>query len=202
MEQLNIVSILYIAFRLAPFIIVSFFSLASLINQDLKGLIYLVGLLLATAISIVSGNTFANFEPSHSNTTLYEETTKTCNLLTLTKTGPLSKLPLSQVVFSYTFGYLAYIIVKYKLVSQNIPTLFIFPALILADGFWMSSNLCAPPMAVIVAAIIGGCVGVSWSAIIDSMKMSRYQYFNGLSTKETCSLPAKQKFRCTKSSSA
>lgn len=196
MEQLNVVSILYIAFRLAPFIIVSFFSLASLINQDLKGLIYLVGLLLATAISIVAGNTFTLFEPPNSNTTLYDETTKTCNLLTLTKAGPLSRLPLSQVVFSYTFGYLAYIIVKYKLVSQNIPTLFIFPALILADWFWMTSNWCASPMAVIIAAIIGGCVGVGWSAIIDSMKMSRYQYFNGLSTKETCSIPAKQKFRC------
>lgn len=197
MAELDLLSILYIAFRLAPFILVSFFSLASIINQDLKGLIYLVGLLMATASAIVLGNTFSFTTPSQVGT-LYEQTTNTCNILTLTTAGPLSKLPLSQVVFAYTFGYLAYIIGKYKLASQNIPTLIIFPALIIADWVWMTTNGCAPAMAVLLATIVGGGIGAGWSALIDSMKLSKYQYFNGLSTKETCSLAAKQSFRCRK----
>jgi len=197
MAELNLTSILYIAFRLAPFIIVSFFSLASIINQDLKGLIYLVGLLIASASAILVGNTFDLSMPVGTST-LYEDTTKTCNLLTLTKAGPLSNLPLSQVVFAYTFGYLTYIIGKYKLVSQNIPTLILFPLLIIADWIWMSSNQCASVMAVLMATIIGGGVGAAWSALIDFMKLSKYQYFSGLSTKETCSLAAKQSFKCRK----
>lgn len=197
MAELNLISILYIAFRLAPFIVVSFFSLASIINQDLKGLIYLVGLLIASASAIILGNTF-QFPVSEGMNTLYEDTTKTCNLLTLTKAGPLSNLPLSQVVFAYTFGYLVYIIGKYKLVSQNIPTLIVFPLLIVADWIWMTQNKCAHVMSVLLATIVGGGVGVAWSSIIDSMKLSKYQYFNGLSTKETCTIAAKQTFRCRK----
>lgn len=197
MAELNLISILYIAFRLAPFIIVSFFSLASIINQDLKGLIYLVGLLIASASAIILGNTF-QFPVAEGMNTLYEDTTKTCNLLTLTKSGPISNLPLSQVVFAYTFGYLVYIIGKYKLVSQNIPTLVVFPLLIVADWIWITQNKCASVMSVLLATIVGGGVGAAWSAIIDSMKLSKYQYFNGLSTKETCTIAAKQTFRCRK----
>jgi hypothetical protein len=197
MAELDITSILYISFRLAPFILVSFFSLASIINQDIKGVIYLVGLLVSTAIAIIFGNTFNFAIIPNSPNTLYDETTRTCNLLTLTKEGPLSKLPLSQVVFSYTFGYLMYVIGKYKLVTQNIPTLIIFPALILADWIWMSYNNCATVMSLLMATIVGGSIGAGWSALIDSMKLTKYQYFSGLSTKETCSLAKKQSFKCT-----
>ena len=42
----NIINILYMFFRLAPFIIVSYFTLQSIFNQDLKGVIYLIGLLV------------------------------------------------------------------------------------------------------------------------------------------------------------
>jgi len=200
MAELDITSILYISFRLAPFILVSFFSLASIINQDIKGLIYLIGLLIASAVAIIFGNTFDFAITPSSPNTLYDDTTRTCNLLTLTKTGPLSKLPLSQVVFSYTFGYLMYIIGKYKLASQNIPTIIIFPLLILFDWLWMTNNNCASSMAVFLAMIVGGSVGAGWSALIDSLKLSKYQYFSGLSTKETCSLAANQSFKCRKSS--
>ena len=54
--QLNIVSLIYLFFRLAPFIIVSYFALQSLFNQDLKGVIYLVGLLIASVVTILVGN--------------------------------------------------------------------------------------------------------------------------------------------------
>ena len=37
--ELNIATIIYLFFRLAPFIIVCFFSLQSIFNQDLKGLV-------------------------------------------------------------------------------------------------------------------------------------------------------------------
>ena len=40
----NIINILYMFFRLAPFIIVSYFTLQSIFNQDLKGVIYLIGI--------------------------------------------------------------------------------------------------------------------------------------------------------------
>jgi hypothetical protein len=198
MNDLNIVSILYIAYRLAPFILVSFFSLSSIFNQDFKGLIYLSGLLMACFLCVVIGNSARSiFENDGSGTDeLYENTTQVCNLLTLSKTGPLSNLPLGQAVFAYTFGYLLYIIVKYKLVNQNIPTLVIFPILISADFAWNAYNRCAKPFSVLAALIIASLFGVGWSAFIDSTKLTKLQYFNGLSNKESCSVPSKQTFKC------
>jgi hypothetical protein len=197
MNDLNIVSIFYITFRLAPFILVSFFSLSSILNQDLKGLIYLCGLLLACFVCMMIGNSMSStFENGSTTADMYEETTRVCNLLTLSKSGPISNLPLSQAVFSYTFGYLMYIIIKYKLVNQNLPTLFIFPTLIASDLLWNSYNKCANPYSLFASMVIGGSIGVGWSAVIDSTKLTKLQYFNGLSNKESCSVPAKQSFKC------
>ena len=51
--ELNLVTLIYLFFRLAPFISVCYFSLGSIFNQDIKGLIYLVGLLVALFSGIV-----------------------------------------------------------------------------------------------------------------------------------------------------
>lgn len=198
MAELNLVNILYISFRLAPFILVCFFSLSSILNQDFKGLIYLAGLLMTCGIVIMFGNVMG------SQTSIFESGSNAiCNTITLSGSGPLSTLPLSQTVFGYTFFYLLYIILQYtlgpvnnNLVNQNIPTLVIFPLLIVTDFIWNLSNKCASFYAVLASLIIGSGCGVLWSYIIDSTGMTNLQYFNGLSNQETCSQPTAQTFKC------
>ena len=198
MNALNIGSLLYISFRLAPFILVSYFTLSSLFNQDFKGLIYIAGLLITSFLAILIGNQFPNMFESvgYSADNTYENMTKVCNLMTISKSGPLSNLPLSMVVFSYTFGYLLVPIVKYKLETQNIPTLVIFPIIILADMIWQILNSCSTTAGVLVGMIVSGLAGVGWSFFIDSTKVTSLQYFNGISNKESCSVPSKQYFKC------
>jgi hypothetical protein len=190
MAELNVVSILYLSFRLAPFILVSFFSLSSIFNQDFKGLIYLAGLLIACFATILMGNLGA------SNDISSDSEGQICNLITLSSEGPISKFPLSQTVFGYTFFYLVYIIVKYKLVKQNIPTLVIFPIIIIADFIWNSMHKCASFVTIIGALAIGSAFGFGWSYIIDSTQMVNLQLFNGLSNKESCTRPTEKTFRC------
>lgn len=196
--QINIFSILYISFRLAPFILVCFFSISSIFNQDLKGLFYLCGLLIASFFAIIIGNSFkSTFETNNdSEDKLYNNVTKTCNILTLTESGPLSLIPLSLIVFLYTFAYIGTIIVKYNLVTQNIPIFIIFPLLIFADIYWIFINDCFKPAAIFVALILGTGIGIGWAFAIDRLKITKLQYFNGLSNKEFCSIPSKQTFKC------
>ena len=188
---LNIKYIIYTAFRLSPFILVSFFTLSSVLNQDLKGLIYLAGLLFACFICVLMNNIqmISHIIPS--------EMEPICNSLTLSETGRLSNIPLSMVVFAYTFGYLLFIIVSYGLASQNIPTLIIFPVLIIAEGIWNTVYKCVSPMAIIAGLVIGGLWGVIWSLIIKRTGAINIQYFNGVSNAQSCSRPSKQKFKCT-----
>ena len=192
--MLNLTNIFYTAYRLFPFILVSFFTLSSLLNQDLKGIIYLAGLLIACFLSSVVGN--SNVFDTTFNTT-GNDYSKICNALVLGQDSPFSKLPLSMTVFSYTFFYLIFVIAKYKLANQNVMSIILFIVLIIADWVWNTTFQCNSHERLFAALIIGCGVGLGWGAIIDSTKQVELQYFNGISNKNVCKVSAKQKFRCT-----
>lgn len=188
--ELNIINLVYLFFRLAPFIIVSYFTLQSVFNQDLKGLIYLVGLLFASIATVIIGNIL----PDEVNNDVARDIK--CNTLTLGATGPISKLPLSQTVFGYTLAYLSYFIGTNNLQTQNIPTFVIFPLIIIADMFWNIMNTCSSTIYLITALIIGGLIGALWAMIIDSTKMANLTYFSGISNTDVCSKPTRNLYRC------
>jgi len=188
--ELNLTNIFYTAYRLAPFILVSFFTLSSILNQDLKGIIYLAGLLIACFFSVIVGK--ANVFDKESGVTI----PTICNAFALTNEGPFSRLPLSMTIFTYTFGYLLYIIGLYGLAKDNITTIILFSLLIISEWIWNIFFTCNSHIRLIGAFLVGSIIGVSWSAIIASTKQVNLQYFNGISNKEVCSLNKNVKFRC------
>lgn len=201
--ELNLVTLFYLFFRLAPFIIVCFFSLQSVFNQDFKGVIYLVGLIFACFFTTIVGNIPGIGMLSFNfNEELPVYAKSVCQVLTLGDGHPLSNIPLSQTVLSYTFIYLVYVIAKYGLVMQNIPTLVIFPALIIGDMVWNSMNGCSNFALLFLSTILGGGVGALWAYIIDNTGMVDLQLFNGISSQNVCSRPSKQVLRCRLSPSA
>jgi hypothetical protein len=187
--DLNIINLIYLFFRLSPFIIVSYFALQSIFNQDFKGLIYLVGLLLASVTAIIVGNVIPKQDIPALNAAK-------CNMLTLGASEPLSRLPLSQTVFGYTLAYLSYFIGVNNLQSQNIATFVIFPIIVIADFIWSTSNGCASPEYLLTALIIGGIIGVLWAMIIDSTKIADFTYFSGINNKDVCTKPSRSMYRC------
>jgi hypothetical protein len=187
--ELNIVSFTYLFLRLAPFVLVSFFALASIFNQDFKGLIYLVGLLLACFINIVVGNIIPIPLPDG-------EKPPICNMISLGQNGDISILPLGQAVFGYTFAYLLYTILVYKFVNQNIPTLVFFPLLIVFDGLWNIKNSCYTFPQLLASLVIASMVGFFWSYLIDQTNSKSLQYFAGVNNKEVCRKPSAQTFKC------
>jgi hypothetical protein len=189
--ELNLVALLYLFFRLAPFIIVCYFSLSSLFNQDIKGLIYLVGLLLACFIAFLIGNSVESIGMMNSNME------PICNLITMGKDGSFSKVPLGLTIMTFTFIYLVYIIVKNSVVNSNIPTLIFFPLLIVSDFVWNLRNNCYQPLAIAIAIVIGAICGWFWAAIISSLKSPNLLFLNIGSDKAVCSRPSKQLFKCT-----
>ena len=192
--DLNIISILYLFFRLAPFIIVSYFGLQSIFNQDLKGVVFLVGLLIVSVITIIIGNILPMQNTDKGTLSTYAKAI--CNQLTIGSDGPVSKLPLSQTVFGYTLAYLSYFISINNLQSQNIPTFIIFPLLIVADIIWNMKNGCSTGIMLITSLILGGIFGTLWGMIIESTQMTGLAYFSGISNKDVCNRPTKSLYRC------
>jgi hypothetical protein len=198
--ELNIVTLLYLFFRLAPFIIVCYFALSSLFNQDMKGLIYLVGLLFACFVTFLLGNTLPlsfTFGESDALPDVRKTVAPVCNLITIGKDGSFSRLPLGIATLSYTFFYLLFVIVKYKLELNNIPTLIFFPILILADFIWNIMNDCYTAFGVILSLFAGGLMGLAWSSIIIRLNQPNLLFLNVGSSQSVCQRPSKQLFKCT-----
>lgn len=213
---INITNISYLAFRLAPFIIVCFFILQSLLNWDLKGVIYLAGLLFSTVIIIMlKGPLESLITPSNDNTIPDAK----CSTITLGDNGSiLSSIPLSIATYSYTFFYMLIFIFNLgnesskgilggKLSTlnlsaafrQNIPTMILFPMLIILEVVWQLINKCTsqPIFFITAAIIIGGTVGVFWGIIITSLNNNDLMYLSK-SGVETCSRPQTTYFSCKK----
>jgi len=192
--ELNLISILYLFFRLAPFIIVSYFGLQSIFNQDLKGVIFLIGLLVTSVITVIVGNILPM--QTKNDGVMSEFARKICNQLTIGSNGPVSKLPLSQTVFGYTLAYLSYFIGINNLTSQNVPTFIIFPLLIVADIIWNTTHGCSTNILLLTSLIIGGILGTLWGMIIEATNVPGLAYFSGISNKDVCSRPTKSLYRC------
>ena len=186
--ELNIITFGYLFFRLAPFILVCFFTLASFFNQDFKGLIYLIGLIFACFSAMMIGNSLSIDPPDNTN--------ELCNLITIGDTPAYSKLPLGQCIFGYTFAYLMFIILKHKLVLQNLPTVIFFPFIMSIDILWNMSNNCYKLSQLLISLIIGGLFGLLWAYVINKTKMTNLQYFNQISGKQACTRPSKSTFKC------
>jgi hypothetical protein len=188
--EINIVSLLILFFRLAPFILVCFFVIASIFNQDLKGLVYLVGLIFAIFLNLMIENSgWVN-----SIGILNRDEAKCSNITFHFANATI--LPFSQTVLGYTFAYLLWVIVSMKIVEQNIVTIIFFSLLMFSDIIWNAYNGCFSMAASIISIIIGGGMGTLWGFVIDQSHNTELQYFVGYSNNEICSKPSKSTFRC------
>ena len=186
--ELNLNSILYLFFRLAPFLIVCLFTLGSIINSEIKGFVYLVGLIFSCVMSVLAVSSLG--EQSESNKA------PVCSSFTIN--GIISdQTPISLVIYTFTFFYLVFPIGKYNLAIDNIAVLIFFPLLILAEAYWNISKNCFSVSNSFLAVIIGGGLGTAWSAIIDATKLKGLQYYNVGTNRERCSRPSNQRFVCT-----
>lgn len=200
--KFNIVNLLYLFFRLAPMIIVTFFSLQFVFNYDFISIIYLIGLIFACITNIAIGNVFygAFFRNRYAQTeTRKKEMSPMCKVFELTPDGPLSNIPLGQTVLSYSLFFLLLIIIRNdikpldvtksnvdkpmplipkggQIYRDNIPLFVILPSLILGDMYWNIKYGCDTFPTLCVSLAIGGLIGLMWSSFIEKTFNSRYTY--------------------------
>jgi len=191
---LNVENIIYLFFRLFPIILPTYFILSSVFSMDVKGVIYLAGLMFAVILAILSDGSIPSVPAN--------EQTYYCTTITLSNNQPISKnIPLSQVVYIYTFFYLVYIIWTYDLWIQNVITIILFGVLVLADIFWnIFVGKCNTVMGLFTAIIIGGGTGLLWAHLINESGSVNLQYFNGMSNRTVCMRPSQQYYQCSDTS--
>ena len=190
--EINFQNIGLLFFRLAPFIIVCFFTLGSLLNQDLRGFIYLVGLIVSFAIDFLLSSASSSMDDKIGS--LIEPNENHCIKYSFMGTRIENVLGLNAL--AYTFGYLFWSMYRQKYIQYNIATIVLLPALIIAHI--ISTLMCSGRVAgVAFSLVIGVGMGILWAYMLQRSKRRDLLYFfGGQSSKEICSAPSKQHFRC------
>ena len=217
---MELIGFIYLFFRLAPFILVCYFTLSSIFNADFKGIIYLVGLISACFITLMIGQFF-------SSQTV--EIPAECNSITLNGLMGWSKLPFSPTILGFTFFYILWWIISpagikkdeltTSLVAYNLPIIVFFPIIIIADllinyqlkcypmdqpvenaglftrvlNLFYNSNLLRP----FYSLAIGIGSGIGYAELIKSTGSADLQWFSSSIGNEVCNRPAKSTFRCS-----
>jgi len=189
----NLITYSYLFLRLAPFIIVSFFTILSIFNQDFKGIIYLVGLIFSCFSSMLIYNSLTFLFPV--NEDVHEHVL--CNVMSFNNDETSSSIPIGQNILGYSFAYLMYFILSEKIVQYNIPIIVMFPIFILFDGLWNFNYNCFNPLQLILSLGLGVLFGVIWGALIYSLNIADLWYFGNSTNTPVCSRPSKQTFKCS-----
>ena len=178
--ELNIKTFLYIFLHLCPLILVCFFTISSIIDNDLKGMVYLVGLIFSIAVIIFGGN-LTSYLPEwlmlHEN----PNNDTLCKVLSF-GTGELSNLSIGQMIIGFSFFYLltTMLLGEDNLVSSNWPTITFFSLLMSAEllvntninnmwsNVWSNNKKLLISVLVAVVGIVMLCVHY-WEYILDNL---------------------------------
>ena len=216
---LNITELPYLIFRLGPIIVVSFFVFQSLLLWDLKGVIYIAGLLLTCLLTLLANAGLNIILPI----TEQNEKNPKCRTITIGDNGEyISNIPLNLTVYSFTFFYLLIFIFNLansdssegilnsskitqktinSAIQQNIPVMIIFPVFILIELYWIGINNCISDdiknyiVYAFSGIIIGGTGGILWAVLITSLKIKTLQYIVSKDV-DVCSRPVSTRFKC------
>lgn len=168
---------------IAPFLLAFSMIMISVINTNVKGLIYLSGLLLLFILVYLFQHTIGQTPV---------ELNKFCNLFSISSYSIPS---FNSALYLYTIIYVLLPMVTNEMV--NFPLIIVFLTLYVLDSIIKIRNKCTPVIGIVMGSIIGAFFGVIWFLMIRSTGQKGLLYYDDLiSSKVACSRPTKQKFKC------
>jgi len=172
---------------LSSFFLAFFMLLISLFNQNVKGFIYLGGVLLGSFIWKLFNGFFTNHLDSH-----------------ISKSPICSLTPFISGYVSYNSYFICftmiYVFLPIFITNQtNWGLVIFFLSLFVSDAYYSVISGCYKDgWGPALGAIIGILCGIMWFELFYQSELSELLYFNDLnSNKESCSRPQKQNFKCS-----
>ena len=166
---------------IAPFFIVLLLVTISIINSDLKGLVYLGGVVFLFTIAYM----FQSSVP-------FNRTDTTCAIWNL---GPFKYPSFISALYTYTITYLFFPMVSNGV--YNFPLLIILLIIYVSDIIIRCLKMaCSNAINVIFGSVLGIVFACTFIVLLNNYPTLLY-YNDLLSSKVACSVPSKQKFKCS-----
>jgi len=172
---------------IAPTLLIFFLFLSSLFNQNLKGLVYIAGILLSSTLNII----FMNIIGSEVD----DNASFSCNLFDIPHVSQYNSPYPSTVIIAFTIAYLA-LPMKYNKQINYVVLIFLL-CLLGIDILTKVQNKCTTYPGTVLGAMVGFLLGTIWYVLFKSLGYSSLLYFDELrSDNVQCSMPTKQTFKC------
>ena len=166
---------------ISPYVLLGFFLLLSLFNTNIKGIVFLIGVVIMIFFSSFVSENMRGYESS------------VCNVFG--GIGFLGKaLPLSLLVYGFTFMYLLFPMVQNRM--MNYPVLFSLLLLISSDISIKLNLKCVNMTGIFVALSIATVSGILWYILIQNIAPYLLYHVDYISDKQVCSMPSQQHFKC------
>jgi hypothetical protein len=185
---LTLTNILQFFSFIAPTLLIFFLFMSSLFNQNLKGLVYIAGVLIASFVNII----FMNIIGSERS----EDESFSCSLFDIPGVSRFNSPYPTTLIIAFTIAYLT-LPMKYNNQMNYMVLLFLL-CLLGIDMLTKVQNKCTTYPGSVLGALVGFILGIIWYIFFHAMGYDSLLYFDELrSDNVVCSRPSKQTFRCS-----
>jgi hypothetical protein len=187
--QLTFSNIVQLFSIFAPLFLGTFLVLVSVFNQNIKGLIYLGGVLIASVINYIVSMTIGS-EPVPGEGSI-------CNLVEF----PL--IPNRYNVPNYNSMFIAftlmYLLLPMLTNSQvNLWIIGTIVSIFAIDAYVKLQYSCTVPRGITIGGIVGAALGTLWYFLFKFTDMQSLLFFNDLTSNNVvCNRPKNQTFKCS-----
>lgn len=173
---------------ISPFLLGFFIFMSSLFNLNIKGIIYLGGILIAALINAFLMGTIKEQLP--------DPTSIACGLVNTDYWKFYGTPSPSGVFISFTIAYL--VLPLYYNDQMNYVLLISLLALLFIDIIAKTYNGCTSYIGAALGCLVGFILGAAWYSLFKAAGYESLVYFNEMnSNKVMCSRPSKQTFKCS-----
>lgn len=186
--QLSFSNMIQLVSALAPLLVGSFFIMLSLLNQNVKGIVYLAGAVLATVLNI--------FVMNQIGSPVAPDASMLCNLVELPYLTKFNSPSPSALFIAFTFAYV-FLPMRYNN-QMNYPVIITLLCLLALDSLSKIKGKCTTAGGSVLGSLLGFVFGALWYSLFHGMGYDSLLYFDEMdSNNVVCSKPSKQTFKCS-----
>jgi hypothetical protein len=186
--QLTFSNITQLFSALAPVFISFFLIMLSIFNQNVKGIIFISGALLATFFNILLMNLIKS--------PISPDASQICNLIEFPLITRYNSPASTSLFIAFTLAYL--FMPMYTNSQMNYPVVATLLALFAIDTLTRINNKCSTLGGSILGGLVGIILGILWYGMFHLLGYDDLLYFDELETNRVlCKKPSKQTFKCS-----
>jgi len=173
---------------ISPTLLVFFLFMSSLFNQNLKGLVFISGVLICSILNIM----FMNLIGSERD----ENESFSCSVFDIPGVSKFNSPYPSTLIIAFT---IAYLVLPMKYNNQMNYAVLAFLLILLGIDFLTKvQNKCTTYAGSALGGLVGFLFGAIWYILFHAMGFDSLLYFDELKSDNViCSRPTKQTFKCS-----